>query len=66
MRRGSMAEEFDEIDSFEAKETSHKLPVGWLILFWGLILWGVYYLYSYTPSLGGWSQQQAYEESVKK
>jgi hypothetical protein len=66
MRRGSMTEEFDKIDSFEAKETSHKLPVGWLILFWGLILWGVYYLYSYTPSLGGWSQQQAYEESVKK
>jgi len=61
-----MAEEFDDIEKFEAKETSRTLPVGWLILFWGLIIWGVFYLYTYSPSLGGWSQQQAYEESVKK
>lgn len=61
-----MAEELDDIESFEAKKTSHKLPIGWLILFWGLILWGLFYLYSYTPSLGGWSQEGAYKESVNK
>ena len=32
------------------------------ILFWGLILWGVYYAWTYTPGLGGWSQVKAYEE----
>jgi len=61
-----MAEDFDNIESFEAKETAHKLPVGWIILFWGLILWGIFYLYTYSPSLGGWSQEKAYEESIKK
>lgn len=61
-----MAEEFDNIHDFEAKETSRKLPLGWLILFWGLILWGVFYLYTYTPSLGGWSQEKAYQESSGK
>jgi hypothetical protein len=40
--------------------------LGWLILFWGLILWGIYYFASYTPSLSGWSQENAYEESLKK
>lgn len=59
-----MAEEFDEIESFEAKETSRKLPAGWLILFFGLILWGIYYYISYTPAISGWSQSKAYEESV--
>ena len=61
-----MAEELDDIEAFEAKGTSRTLPVGWLILFWGLIIWGVFYLYAYSPSLGGWSQEKAYEESVKK
>jgi len=61
-----MADELDNIEKFEAKDTSKKLPIGWLLLFWGLILWGIYYLYAYTPSLGGWSQEKAYQESLKK
>lgn len=61
-----MSEDFDNIEAFEAKETSRKLPVGWLILFWGLIIWGIYYFVAYTPSISGWSQEKAYEESVKK
>lgn len=61
-----MAEELDNIEKFEAQETSKKLPIGWLLLFWGFILWGIYYVYAYTPSLGGWSQEKAYEESMKK
>ena len=60
-----MSDDLDNIDSFEAKGTSRTLPVGWLILFWGLILWGIFYLYTYTPSLGGWSQSGAYEQSLK-
>ena len=50
--------ELDDLSKFEAKETSRKLPVGWVLLFWGLIVWGAYYLWSYTPGLGGWSQAQ--------
>ena len=61
-----MSDDLDKIESFEAKETSHTLPVGWIILFWALILWGVFYLYTYTPSLGGWSQSGAYEQSLKQ
>jgi hypothetical protein len=61
-----MADETDNIESFEAKETAHRLPIGWLILFWALILWGAFYLYTYTPSLGGWSQERAFMESVQK
>ncbi len=61
-----MADELDDIGSFESKDTSHRIPVGWVILFWALILWGIVYLYSYTPSLGGWSQGGAYEESLKQ
>lgn len=61
-----MAEELDNIEEFEAAETSKTLPIGWLILFWGLIIWGIYYFVAYTPQISGWSQEKAYEESVKK
>lgn len=53
--------ETDDLSAFEAKETSRKLPVGWLILFWGLVVWGVWYLWAFTPALGGWSQAQDLE-----
>jgi hypothetical protein len=57
-----MAEELDDISKLESpEETAHKLPVGWLLLFWGLIAWGVYYLWAYTPGLGGWSQARDLE-----
>ena len=59
-----MTEDFDNIEDFEAKDTAHKLPLGWLILYFGLILWGIYYFVSYTPSISGWSQGSAYEQSV--
>jgi hypothetical protein len=53
--------EIDDVASFEAKETSHKIPLGWALLFWGLVAWGVYYLWAYTPALGGWRQAQDVE-----
>lgn len=49
-------QEMDDLSAFEAKGTSRKLPVGWVVLFWGLIAWGAWYLWAYTPALGGWSQ----------
>lgn len=50
--------ELDDLTKFEAKETSRKLPAGWLLLFWGLVAFGAFYLWAYTPGLGGWSQAQ--------
>ena len=65
----AMDDKPDELSEFlveESVDAKRKIPVGWLILFWGLILWGIYYFASYTPSISGWSQEKAYEESVKK
>jgi hypothetical protein len=61
-----MTEEFDNLEDFESKETARKIPIGWLILFIGLILFGIYYVAAYTPEISGWSQAKEYEESVKK
>ena len=61
-----MAEELDNIDDFEAKDTANTLPKGWLILYWGLIIWGVFYFAAYSPNTSGWTQASEYEESLKK
>jgi hypothetical protein len=54
----------DSPEAYESKETAHALPLGWVLLAVGLILWGVVYLWKYSPALGGWSQASAYEQSV--
>jgi heme/copper-type cytochrome/quinol oxidase subunit 2 len=46
----------DTAEAMEAKETAETVPVGWKVLFYGLILWGVYYLYMYSPWTTGWTQ----------
>jgi hypothetical protein len=50
--------EIDDLSRFEAHETARKLPVGWLLLFWGLVGWGLYYTWAYLPALSGWSAVQ--------
>ncbi len=55
----------DTAEALEAKETARNVPLGWWALYFGLILWGVYYAWTYLPSLGGWSQVGAYEEAAK-
>ncbi len=54
-----MARDFEDEDvrALEPKEP-HPIPVGWGVLFWGLVLFGAYYLWAYTPALGGWSQER--------
>lgn len=61
-----MADDMDDFTKFEAQETAHTLPFGWLVLYIGLILFGIFYAIAYTPSLGGWSQEKAYSDSIKK
>ncbi|HEX9402026.1 MAG TPA: hypothetical protein VF912_18090 [Anaeromyxobacter sp.] len=53
--------EIENLSAFEAKDTSRKIPVGFSLLFWGLIAWGAYYLWAYTPAFGGWQQAQDVE-----
>ena len=55
----------DSIHALDSTTTAKKLPVGWLILFCGLIAFGVFYIVAYTPAFSGWSQAQAYFESVE-
>lgn len=37
-------------------EGDRPVPRGWLLLFWGLIAFGAYYLWAYTPGFTGWTQ----------
>ena len=60
-----MPEDFDNIDEFEARDTAHKLPLGWVVLYIGLILWGIFYVATYLPALTGWTQEGAYEQSIQ-
>ena len=44
-------------------EAHNKVPRGFLILLFGLIAFGVYYIAAYTPGISGWSQ---YKELSKE
>jgi heme/copper-type cytochrome/quinol oxidase subunit 2 len=46
----------DTAEGMEAKGTADTVPLGWKVLFFGLIAWGVYYLYMYSPWTTGWTQ----------
>jgi hypothetical protein len=61
-----MTEDTDNIHDFEAKSSAKVLPIGWQILFWGLILFGIVYTVLYTPSLGGWSQEREFSASQNR
>ncbi|MBZ0155577.1 MAG: hypothetical protein K8I29_05090 [Alphaproteobacteria bacterium] len=50
----------------ERKDTRTRLPLGWLLLFIGLILWGIWYSIMFTPEVSGWSQEGQYRESLRK
>ncbi len=56
-----MADEEDDLSRFEAKETSHTIPIGYLLLYFGLIAWGIWYAWAYSPWGSGWSQAKDLE-----
>jgi cytochrome c oxidase cbb3-type subunit 3 len=43
-------------------EMHNKVPRGFLVLLFGLIAFGVYYIAAYTPEFSGWSQYKALEK----
>jgi hypothetical protein len=54
----------DTAEGMESQGTADTVPTGWLVLFFGLIAWGVYYLYSYSPWTTGWTQAGELEAKV--
>jgi hypothetical protein len=40
-------------------EGQHAVPVAWLVFVAALVVWGAWYLWSYSPQLAGWSQAKA-------
>lgn len=54
-------EELDDLEQFESKETSRAVPVGYLLLFFGLVAWGIWYLWAYSPWGSGWTQAKDLE-----
>lgn len=57
------SDELDDLTKFEAKETSHTIPAGYLVLYFGLIAWGAWYLWAYSPWGSGWSQARDLESA---
>jgi len=50
--------------SFEEMERHNKVPRGFLLLLFGLIAFGIYYIAAYTPELSGWSQYKVFEKEA--
>jgi hypothetical protein len=55
----------DSAEAMEAKETAHTVPAGYWVLFFGLIAFGIYYLWAYSPWGGGWTQEGEYEAAAQ-
>ncbi|HAK58926.1 MAG TPA: hypothetical protein DCO77_00905 [Nitrospiraceae bacterium] len=49
----------------EREEGKKKIPLGMLILFWGLVVSGLLYLYLFTPLFSGWTQVGRYEKKMQ-
>jgi len=52
--------EYDGIE--EREEGKSKMPLGMTILFAGLIIFGLCYLYLFSPQTTGWSQLTQYQQ----
>jgi len=51
--------EFDGI-----KEAHNKIPRGLFLFFVGLIVWLIWYIYSFTPEITGWSYYNKFEQEI--
>jgi cytochrome c oxidase cbb3-type subunit 3 len=50
---------------FKDMERHNKPPRGFLLLFFGLIAWGIYYIAAYTPQISGWSQYKVLQREAE-
>ena len=46
-------------------EAHNKVPRGFLVLLFGLIAFGVYYIAAYTPGISGWSQYKVFSKELE-
>jgi len=46
-------------------EAHNKVPRGFLVLLFGLIAFGVYYIAAYTPEISGWSQYKVLSKEME-
>ena len=46
-------------------EAHNKVPRGFLLLLFGLIAFGVYYIAAYTPGISGWSQYKVLSKEME-
>jgi hypothetical protein len=56
-------DDLDDLTEFESKETSHELPAGYLVLYFGLIAFGAWYLWAFSPWGAGWTQAKELEST---
>lgn len=52
-------------DAFRDMERHNRIPRGFLLLFFGLIAWGVCYIAAYTPAFSGWSQYETLRREIE-
>ncbi|MBM3162773.1 MAG: c-type cytochrome [Chlorobi bacterium] len=53
-------------DTGEPGEGHNSIPKGWLLFFFGVIVWLVWYIVSFTPAISGWSFYKGFEEKMAK
>ena len=58
-------DEQDDIPSMNRKDTEHKLPIGWVIFYLSLVVWGIYYIYAYMPGISDWNQSNVFEQKTR-
>ena len=51
----------DSAEKLQNQETANAFPLGVKLLFAGLIAWGLYYLWAYSPWSTGWTQEKDLE-----
>ncbi len=51
---------------FSGLERHNKAPKGFLLVFFGLIAWGLWYIASYTPEFSGWSQYKVLQKETEE
>jgi len=53
-------------DTGEPEEGHNSIPKGWLLFFFGVIIFLVWYIVSFTPAISGWSFYKGFEKEMAK